>query len=427
MPFLITCDHCQARMRAPAKVPSGKTVKCPKCTQPFVVSDENQVEASGTTQPVTRPTAVEPPPKPVAPPKPAPKFEEPVFVAELRKDPVDEEIEPVSRRASARELAKAKSKRLKWFIGGGLAIAFVMFLMCGGGIYLAVSGVGKRLVLGANPKSAAASMPDPSEAVAAGYTPRPARNLPKDLFLYYPAAGYEVDFTDYEAKYGYPEFVPIGRPIEDPLVPVADMNQKVIFTASQNPASVDRVVVNYLSKPFDMAAAATKLRMKSEKLPGGTLYRGAGAWTIQVFQPKPDIVVTLYPRDAASSTAAADLMSRQPGKNYLPDDMWMYMQEVGGYTKFSVKPEKIEPDDEDPVLYQLDGFALTKPFIEDLKIEVYKTEAAAKKETAKANKQLADIRGRPNFAPELDVTRFWSKGNQFYEYKKQPRGPLAVP
>ncbi|MSQ94669.1 MAG: hypothetical protein EXR98_08940 [Gemmataceae bacterium] len=44
----ITCTNCGAVLKTQAEIPAGKKVKCPKCTQPFVV------QAAAAPEPVEK-------------------------------------------------------------------------------------------------------------------------------------------------------------------------------------------------------------------------------------------------------------------------------------------------------------------------------------------------------------------------------------
>jgi len=44
MALIITCPECTAKLKAPAAIPLGKKLQCPKCKKPFAVSEDNMKE-----------------------------------------------------------------------------------------------------------------------------------------------------------------------------------------------------------------------------------------------------------------------------------------------------------------------------------------------------------------------------------------------
>jgi predicted Zn finger-like uncharacterized protein len=105
-PFVTRCPHCQTTLRLKDDGMVGKRVRCPRCSETFVVPP------AGTT-PGPSPVRTEPVPAPVAPrpaPRPAPKGEErqdeddlprpPARAARPREEDEGEEAPRPSRKSS---------------------------------------------------------------------------------------------------------------------------------------------------------------------------------------------------------------------------------------------------------------------------------------------------------------------------------------
>jgi len=111
MPFTVVCPSCSARIKAPDTA-VGKTVKCPKCSNPMIIS--------------------------ASAPEPTPEVVEPVEVVE---SPEPEEVAPRRRQRPRRDDDDSESRPRKKKSNKGLIIGLsiggvllVSLCCCGGGL-----------------------------------------------------------------------------------------------------------------------------------------------------------------------------------------------------------------------------------------------------------------------------------------------------
>ena len=354
MPYVITCDHCQARMRSPAKVPVGRTVKCPKCSNPVTVSTANQAEVSGsptpptkkdpvparkpeqptkTTRPVTAAVApaktktattsndyevvdeVEPKPS-TARPKPTREKEipQPRRAATAQQADSDEEFEEGKQnlpREKPREPARKSSNKLLLLLligAGGLGF---MTLLAAGGIYyflkdfvedkapLVLNGPPPPVPTNGEPTNPQAPPGEDGAAMTAKLLPS-TRELPEDLLNYYPMQDYQVQYRYHPANVDAvvilkSKLTSQGIPERLGITPEQVENWLYFRTLQSNTAP--HVYVVTLMQPFDLAAIAPTREF--EAVPSSNnappLYRCVAQYRNKelVFQPKPNTIVVI--------------------------------------------------------------------------------------------------------------------------------------
>jgi predicted Zn finger-like uncharacterized protein len=109
----LACPECEARLKVPSSIPAGKRIRCPKCKEPFPISDEEDEAPAPSKVAAARSR------------KPAPPPED--------DEDDDREDEPVARKRRKKPQKAASKAPLFIALGvGGV-------LLLGGGAALAVA------------------------------------------------------------------------------------------------------------------------------------------------------------------------------------------------------------------------------------------------------------------------------------------------
>jgi hypothetical protein len=291
MPYLITCDHCGTGLRTRTRRAVGDVIDCPKCGDRFEVRADNQRKEAGGEGPAAKKAA-----------RQVESDEDEDRPRRRRRRDEDEDYDDRPRRT--------KRGRLYLCIGLGVTGA----LLVGVGLFFLLRGSG--------------SGPPPEAAKA--LKNRPKRDLPKDLFAYWPGEQFQIHYTDYTAG-GNPPSPSVG-PVTRQLGVTGD---HVVRSLSMNDQGGGTVTVSVyeLRGSFDLRAATARGKWDAIPVGGGTVYRSGGSDNrTQVIQPKPNVLIILgYTMYADRDTALAADLLRLGSDNRIPPEMWDAMKEVSGY------------------------------------------------------------------------------------------------
>ncbi len=438
MPFIVTCDHCRAKLRTAARLADGRSVDCAKCGAAFVIRADNQRDEAA---PAAGPgwEVVEDEPAPAAKPparrraaaevaedddrprkkaRPAGNEDEendrPRKKAAARRDEDDEDRPRRSRRArddeddeddeDDRPRKRAGRGRVYWWVGGGLAAA----LLVGAGLFFLLR----------KPSG-------PDAEVEQALATRPKRELPKDLFAYWPGEQHTLEYADLTAP-GASPFVGDGAKA---LGLTPDQVGRRLY-CSARAASGEKVEVYGLKAAFDLPAAARANGFEAVKVAGGTVFRTS---RVQVFQPSPTVVVACDQGFAGfdvkdpPTQKTEELMRRGPGDTKVPDGLWELLQEVSGFPAFSGSIPRAG-DDLLPVKarFHVSGSGRTADGAESesLTCDAYASPEEAKRAEA-ARRQLEERLAEkfPNQKDRRKDARTWVQDNRVYTYRKTPVTP----
>lgn len=402
MPFILTCDHCQAKLRTAAEVVAGRVVTCPKCGDQFEARSDNQRE-EGKAAPTWEVVEDDPPPRRSASRREWEEDDDELVRRRSRDDDWDEDDDRPRRRENRESRGKSGRSKLALWIGGGAAV----LLLIGVGVYFATRGGSSGVT--ADRQGARAA-----EEVDA----RPKRELPPELFAFWPGEPYWITFSDHTFA---PETDATAK------VTLTDQAKALGLSADQVMHSVNysglmasgRVVGYSLRGPIDLRQNATRAKWKELKTPMGAVFQGTSSTDqpFQAFQPKPNIVVILQPSTslvyaATDTKLAEEMMKRGSGDKSIPAALWELMHEVSTFPRVS---GKVCGKDEEfmriDAKYRVDGYARSPTQTEELTCWEFPSPDEAKRAEV-AQKQVNNQTGTGS-RPGREV-RYWIKGNRLY-------------
>lgn len=360
MPFVLTCDSCEAKLRTQAAPAVGKRVKCPKCAEQFVVSDEN-CEEVGAPKPAVAEASEDDTPPPRAKtakskPAPAPEPDE--------SDDEQEEESPAPRKKAKarrdeeedeRPRNRKGAKKAKGGSGGKIAL-----LIGGGVLLLLVLGVGGYFAL-RKPRETASSgggnntdnkVPQDGKTPPDGKIPPdgpapvtppagnqlfsvPTRKLPKDLFAYWPSEQYKfIQFTD--ATIPKPDgqlnasLLIAGGWQKELGVKPEQIAQAVRFAVQAS--NINDVVSLYeIKTAFDLAEGSKGSRWAATTIQGRVAYKHPSR-SLLACQVKPNLILfSELPDAAANVKRVEELLTRTPTDYKFPADVWAAIEQVSSY------------------------------------------------------------------------------------------------
>ncbi|WP_437206369.1 hypothetical protein [Planctomicrobium sp. SH664] len=125
-PLSIHCPHCQRRLKIENRSLLGKKVKCPGCSQPFVLAEPEAESTTGRVSPPERPRS-DPSPTPPEPPLAPPETAAPAPAGDLFEQLAQME----SRRTTTARQSKSRTSP-RWTGPALIAGGVVAVLMIGG-------------------------------------------------------------------------------------------------------------------------------------------------------------------------------------------------------------------------------------------------------------------------------------------------------
>jgi hypothetical protein len=326
MPFLLTCDHCGAKLRTTNAVAMGRQVGCPKCKKSFVVSATNCQEEGAPKpfapawevleeEPASAPEAVDKNKAGLARKKLELAEEEDGRPPRRkhRNDDVDDEDDRPRRKKSSKN-ARTSSNRVALIAGGGI----LLVALIGAGVYFVTRGTRSSSGSGSDGGSLAGN--------ESRLNTRPKREIPKELFVYFPSVEYRFGFTDYTAGAGGPAYV------NEEARELGLKPEMIAQCANYGERGAGNTLDVYaLGKRFDLAKAAETAKWDELKVTGAMAYRKPKTSTA-VFQPKPSIVVVLKRSfiQVPDTKLLQELINRKQEDSKVPDVFWSLIQEVSG-------------------------------------------------------------------------------------------------
>lgn len=360
MPFLITCLHCQARLRAAAALPVGRSLKCPKCSESFTIDEENQQEVSSSSEN-----------QPVAPAKRSAEKVEPKSKGrreeEERDDDYGEEDRPRKKSNSGgkgkKKLQSSSNLKLSLFIGGGIVVVLVI----GIGIFFALrEGEKKDFSTQANAtqdgnktsgegKTSNGRKRDPNLPQEPAINPaRPKRPLPKDLFAYYPGNEFSISYFDprlnaeLEGDEGFSRFLECDALGFEP----DKIIHHIRFDSHLDENA--KYALPYFIEALEVETDINLDELKNKRLytikthPMGNIKIYEITWEFRgspfyVIFPKPKQILVLHPNNSnpdfteakVKLEVAQDVLARVAKGNKIDDGFWSMIEEVSGYPRIS--------------------------------------------------------------------------------------------